>query len=180
MQQEQLERYGNDLTISGLVIGNDLYQEVLMFPNEAYKPQNILSPTTEDLHAIFQQLDTLQITGAPKITLRKSQRNIEQGVSWAVFRRDNFTCRYCGADDVPMTVDHVVRWENLGESVEENLICACRKCNKTRGNIEYPDWLNHPYYLERINKLPGECHVKNVKAWDLAIKVPLRNHKRSR
>jgi 5-methylcytosine-specific restriction endonuclease McrA len=35
---------------------------------------------------------------------------------------------------------------NMGASVEDNLITACRKCNKTRGNMLYEDWLNSDYY----------------------------------
>lgn len=182
MDQYQLERYGNELTIVGLVIGNGLEQEIIMFPDERFMRHEpiVINTSPEELNEIFLQLDTLMITGAEKIVLRKSQRNLEQGVSWEVFRRDNFTCRYCGADNVPMTVDHIVRWENLGQSVPDNLICSCRKCNKTRGNTEYPDWLVSPYYLDKVSKLPKEFHEKNVKTWEVAKALPLRPRQRSR
>lgn len=29
---------------------------------------------------------------------------------WAVFRRDNYTCVTCGANDVPLESDHVLEW----------------------------------------------------------------------
>ena len=181
MDQKQLERYGNELTIVGLVVGNGLEKEIIMFPEDGpLQAFKVLEVNQEELLKIFEQLDTLAVTGVEKVVLRKSQRNIEQGISWEVFRRDNFTCRYCGADNVPMTVDHVVRWENLGQSVADNLICACRKCNKTRGNTEYPDWLTSQYYLDLVSKLPKEFHERNVKAWEVAKAIPLRPRQRSR
>ena len=125
-------------------------------------------------------MDTLQITGIEKAVLRKSQRNIEQGISWQVFRRDKFTCRYCGKDDVPMTVDHIVRWENLGDSVPDNLTCACRKCNKTRGGMEYPDWLDSDYYKKVSKNLTAEQLLENERTWVKAQRVPLRKRQRSR
>jgi len=180
MNREKLEKYGNELTISGLIIGNDLTQEVIMFPNEEFKEPIIFNPTQTEIQEIFNQLDTLEITGFQKIVLRKSQRNIEQGISWEVFRRDNFTCRYCGANNVPMTVDHVVLWEDLGDSVTKNLICACRKCNKTRGNMKYPDWLQSTYYLAKIANVSNAIAKLNIDAWEIAKAVPLRKHTRSR
>jgi len=81
-----------------------------------------------------------------KVIVRKSTRNISQEVSWRVFRRDKCKCRYCGNDKVPLTVDHLVLWEEGGPSIEDNLTAACKKCNKTRGNMQYADWLNSSYY----------------------------------
>ena len=87
-----------------------------------------------------------------KAIARKCQRNIGQKVSWAVFKRDHYSCRYCGNDDVPLTVDHLVLWEDGGPSTEENLVAACKKCNKTRGNMKYADWLRSPYYRKVADK----------------------------
>lgn len=179
--KENLEKYGNSLTISGMVVGNDLYQEIIMFPEESLKNNAVVfNCTADELQQIFNQLDTLEITTAAKVVLRKSQRTIEQGVSWAVFRRDGFKCRYCGADSVPMTVDHIVLWEDGGESVPDNLNCSCRKCNKTRGNLKYQDWLVHQYYLEKVRHLPASVHENNTRAWDKASLIPVRQRQRSR
>jgi 5-methylcytosine-specific restriction endonuclease McrA len=98
-----------------------------------------------------------------KAILRKSQRLIEQRVSWAVFKRDGYRCRYCGAEGVPLTVDHLVLWEDGGPSVEENLVSACRPCNKTRGNMSYGDWLHSRYYRQKSSKLTPEGREANDK-----------------
>ena len=54
-----------------------------------------------------------------------------------ILRRDNHTCRYCGATspDVKLTVDHVVP-ESLGGSDDpSNLVTACTSCNAGKASI---------------------------------------------
>lgn len=49
-----------------------------------------------------------------------------------VFKRDGFTCRYCGAQppEVVLVVDHVVPVAEGGLSTLDNLITACEPCNQ--------------------------------------------------
>jgi len=82
-----------------------------------------------------------------KAILRKSARQIDQRVAWKVYKRDNYTCRYCGATGLPLTVDHLVLWEEGGPTTENNLFTTCKKCNKTRGNTPYNEWLEDERYL---------------------------------
>lgn len=52
-----------------------------------------------------------------------------------VFERDNFTCRYCGKSDYPrgwLVADHVIPSPD-GPTTEDNLVTACRGCNKRKG-----------------------------------------------
>jgi hypothetical protein len=114
-----------------------------------------------------------------KAVARKCERNISQGISWNVWRRDDFECRYCAADDVPMTVDHVVLWEEGGPSIEENLVTACRKCNKKRGNTPYAEWLESPYYKEVSRVLTPSERETNRALLDTLDAIPRMVHKRS-
>lgn len=115
-----------------------------------------------------------------KAIVRKSTRQIEQGVSWAVYRRDNFRCRYCAADKVPMTVDHLVLWEEGGPSIEENLVTCCRRCNKTRGDTPYAEWLESPYYKKVSRRLLSMVREDNLALVDKLVDIPLRVHVRGR
>lgn len=56
---------------------------------------------------------------------------VSKRVRYEVLRRDNHTCRYCGAtaDDGPLTVDHVVPTSLGGTDDPSNLVAACRDCN---------------------------------------------------
>jgi hypothetical protein len=115
-----------------------------------------------------------------KIILRKSQRQIDAGVSWKVYKRDHYACRYCGKDDLPLTVDHLVLWEAGGPSIEANLVSACRKCNKTRGCLPYSDWLAHPYYVKVSTALTEGQRLANHTLLKTLDAVPRTIHQRSR
>lgn len=115
-----------------------------------------------------------------KIILRKSSRNVEPTVQWKVFRRDECRCRYCGTDSAPLTVDHLVLWEDGGPSTENNLLSACRKCNKARGNTQYEDWLDSPYYKKVSSFLPLPVLEANRSIAATLAKIPRRLHSNTR
>lgn len=50
-----------------------------------------------------------------------------------IFRRDNYTCQYCGKTSHRLTVDHVVPRRLGGESTWKNLVTACPICNHKKG-----------------------------------------------
>jgi hypothetical protein len=112
-----------------------------------------------------------------KILLRKGSRQISQNVSWQVYRRDGYACRYCGADQVPLTVDHLVLWEDGGPSIPANLVAACKKCNKTRGNTKYEDWLKHRYYLKVSKQLDPAVRQANEDLLLTLAGIPIMVHK---
>lgn len=50
-----------------------------------------------------------------------------------VFRRDNYTCQYCGSSHGRLTLDHVVPRHLGGRHRWENLVTACARCNLRKG-----------------------------------------------
>lgn len=56
---------------------------------------------------------------------------ISKRTRYEVLRRDNHTCRYCGATapDAKLTVDHVTPVALSGSDDPSNLVAACRDCN---------------------------------------------------
>lgn len=115
-----------------------------------------------------------------KAIARKSARQISAGVSWAVFRRDRYACRYCGASDVPLTVDHLVCWEDGGPSIEANLLSSCRSCNRERGTIPYEKWLRHPYYCKVAKNLSQDQWAANEALASTLAKIPRLPHLKTR
>jgi len=182
MEDFDLRSIGTELEITGVLYGDVL----IMLPEQEFIKLGVLTPTLEDWQKIIRQSDLKEIEGmekGQKVILRKSTRQIEQKVSWEVFRRDNYTCRYCGVDDQPLTVDHVVVWEEMGPSVPMNLISSCKKCNNKRGTMRYEEWIASPYYLSNLSKLGVEVMTENTRVVaDIRyIKTHLlRNVKRSR
>lgn len=50
-----------------------------------------------------------------------------------VFRRDHYTCQYCGNHSTTLTIDHVIPKHLRGDFSWENLVTACSKCNHKKG-----------------------------------------------
>jgi 5-methylcytosine-specific restriction endonuclease McrA len=50
-----------------------------------------------------------------------------------VFRRDDYTCQYCGRQTHNLTMDHVVPRHRGGEHSWDNLVSACPLCNRRKG-----------------------------------------------
>jgi 5-methylcytosine-specific restriction endonuclease McrA len=50
-----------------------------------------------------------------------------------VFRRDNYTCQYCGRHDSGLTVDHVLPRHLGGQHTWTNVVAACPPCNHRKG-----------------------------------------------
>lgn len=57
-----------------------------------------------------------------------------------VFARDRHTCTYCGDATGPHDCDHVVPRANGGKSEIENLVCACYRCNRSKGSKSLAEW----------------------------------------
>lgn len=60
-----------------------------------------------------------------------SRKPISKKRRFDVFKRDGFTCQYCGATppSVLLHVDHIVPVKEGGGNEETNLVTACQNCN---------------------------------------------------
>jgi hypothetical protein len=60
-----------------------------------------------------------------------ARQQIKTSVRFEVFKRDSFTCQYCGAKspDVILEVDHIKPVAGGGTNDILNLVTACRQCN---------------------------------------------------
>lgn len=66
--------------------------------------------------------------------------SLSRRLRFEILRRDNHTCRYCGATapDVKLTVDHVIPVTLGGLDEPSNLVAACVDCNAGKSSIS-PD-----------------------------------------
>jgi len=187
LEEMDLLEIGNTIQISGMMMNGGGTSFLIPLPDEDFHKLVVLDMDVEDWKTFLRQTDILETevlmedaNGFKKAILRKSTRQIDSKVSWKVFKRDGYTCRYCGRDDVPLTVDHLVLWENGGPTIEENLVSACKKCNKTRGNTEYEHWLESDYYQRVSQNLPKEIVHKNIEVVEKLPYIPIQIHKPSR
>lgn len=65
---------------------------------------------------------------------------VSKRLRYEILRRDNHTCRYCGAKaaDAKMTVDHVTPIALGGTTEPANLVTACADCNAGKSSTS-PD-----------------------------------------
>lgn len=72
------------------------------------------------------------------VTKRKS---LSKKLRFEVFKRDSFTCQYCGAKapDVLLEVDHVKPVKEGGTNDILNLVTSCSACNSGKGPRELSD-----------------------------------------
>ncbi|MFC2052357.1 HNH endonuclease [Chloroflexota bacterium] len=49
-----------------------------------------------------------------------------------VFRRDHYTCQYCGKETHQLTLDHVIPRYRDGQHTWENVVSACVPCNRRK------------------------------------------------
>lgn len=59
----------------------------------------------------------------------------------AVFRRDNFTCAYCGEYGKKLQCDHIVPISRGGSNSFDNLTTACRSCNASKRDKLISEWV---------------------------------------
>lgn len=57
-----------------------------------------------------------------------------------ILRRDNYTCRYCCAQDEIMCADHVIPLSRGGSNDPENLVAACMPCNSSKADKLLSEW----------------------------------------
>lgn len=66
---------------------------------------------------------------------------IGKKLRFEVFKRDSFTCQYCGrkAPDVVLEVDHIVPVAKGGTNDIMNLVTSCWDCNRGKGKRKLSD-----------------------------------------
>lgn len=97
------------------------------------------------------------------------RESIPQGVRFNVFRRDGFTCRYCGRSSpaVVLHCDHVKPRAKGGSDSEDNYVTACSDCNYGKGvkEVELPE--------QKIGSLVGFYGLTLIKSeYDENLSVP--------
>ena len=70
-----------------------------------------------------------------------TRKEIPKRVRFEVFKRDKFTCQYCGASapDVSLEIDHINPVAKGGTNEILNLVTACRDCNRGKTDRELSD-----------------------------------------
>lgn len=87
-----------------------------------------------------------------------------------VFRRDNYTCQYCGKHQFNLTIDHVIPRHLGGKHIWTNLVTACSGCNHRKGGRKVNE--AHMHLLHIPKEPPAEAsyifgkHLSENHEWE--------------
>lgn len=81
---------------------------------------------------------TIGASASKSISPTKKRKSTGTRLRFEIFKRDSFTCQYCGAQppDVVLELDHVTAVSDGGGNDPLNLVTACESCN--RGKADKP------------------------------------------
>jgi hypothetical protein len=85
------------------------------------------------------------------------RKSISKKIRFEVFKRDSFTCQYCGrsAPDIVLEVDHIIPVAKNGTNDIYNLITSCFECNRGKKDKKLTDTQATKMQkkeLDRLNK----------------------------
>lgn len=65
----------------------------------------------------------------------RKRKVLSKKVRFEIFKRDSFTCQYCGAHppQAVLVLDHIVPFADGGACDQDNLVTACETCNQGKG-----------------------------------------------
>ena len=89
-----------------------------------------------------------QMIHRPRMRIKLTRRE--------VFRRDNYTCQYCGRNSSDLTLDHVLPKHLGGEHSWTNVVAACPSCNHHKGGRQLVE--AHMVLLHIPKEPPASAH----------------------
>ena len=92
------------------------------------------------------------------------RKSIPNSVRFEVFKRDSFTCQYCGrsSPSVILEVEHIKPVSKGGTNEFLNLVTSCFECNRGKGKKELSD-------KTRIAKQANEIKLLEEKRWQFQL-----------
>ncbi|AFZ11473.1 HNH endonuclease [Crinalium epipsammum PCC 9333] len=134
----------------------------------------ITAISTELVRFDFQQMENPEISGV------EYQRGELYGfeVKEYLLQKWKRKCAYCGIEDVPFEIEHIIAKSKGGSNRVSNLCLSCHSCNQAKGNQDIRDFLKGKPDLQlRIlsqAKTPlKDAAAVNATRWKLYRKLQL-------
>lgn len=97
----------------------------------------------EDRHGNYEYSEVLEIYNEYKkrknyeVTSKQERKVMSDDIRYDILKRDNFTCKKCGAtakDGAKLHVDHIIPVSKGGKTTPSNLQTLCDRCNLGKSN----------------------------------------------
>jgi len=134
----------------GEVGGRAMYPAKVLVLNQTYEPLRFCAARRAITMVVMGKAESVevseQLVRSPSCAYRLPlvirlhryvRRPYSVGVAFSkrnVLKRDRYTCQYCGAERVSLTIDHVAPRSRGGETCWENVVTACQRCNLRKGD----------------------------------------------
>ena len=115
----------------------------------------------KDIHVETQQFDAQRLAN-PAIHGREYQQGAlyQTTLRAYVIHREDHRCIYCNRKPGRFTLDHVIPRSANGPTIPGNIVAACKRCNKAKGNRPVEEYLSRrPQVLARV-----QTHLKRPMA----------------
>lgn len=140
-------------------------RENVLVLNANFQPINITS-TYRAINLVLAEKATLILNGRGVIRsvsqtfplpsvirlnrMIKRPRPIVKLTRKEIFRRDRFTCQYCGKQTSELTIDHVIPRRLGGKTRWDNVVSACPHCNHLKGGMTPEQSRMYPFKKPKL------------------------------
>lgn len=119
-------------------------------PSEVWISEFTLPPGIIDLGYLIPDIGSdRKFYGQVRLLRPTTKRKASSGwsrIRLRVFKRDGYTCAYCGAFDENPDCDHVFPISRGGLNTMDNLATACKRCNRQKKDRDLDEFLNWKQY----------------------------------
>lgn len=100
---------------------------VLIYENKA----EMLENGSGHLHTVNLDFPVPSVIRLAEL-VRRPHRTERKLTRFEIFKRDRYTCQYCGKETRQLTLDHVIPRYRGGPHTWENVVAACVHCNRRK------------------------------------------------
>jgi 5-methylcytosine-specific restriction endonuclease McrA len=107
-----------------------------------------------------------QLMKSPEISSVEYQQGVLQGyeVREYLLEKYNRKCCYCGKENTPLEVEHIIPKSRGGTNRIDNLCLACHDCNNAKGNMTAEEF-GYPNIQKQVKQTLKDCAVLNATRW---------------
>lgn len=127
------------------------------------KLQKLISLTNISYENV--KFDT-QLMRNPEISGIEYKQGTLQGYEVREYLLEKFgrKCSYCGKENVPLEIEHIIPKSRGGTNRVDNLCLACRECNKAKDNLTAEEF-GYPKIQKQVKQSLKDCAVVNSTRW---------------
>lgn len=107
-----------------------------------------------------------QLMRDPEISGIEYKQGTLQGYEIREYLLEKFTrkCSYCGKENAPLEIEHIIPKSRGGTNRVDNLCLACRECNEAKDNLTAEEF-GYPEIQKQVKKTLKDTAVVNSTRW---------------